>query len=167
MKIAVGMITVVLFVSGCGLFKRTTKTKQSETGEAVHLMAIDLMKEKEVEVKTETDLQSFVWFDGETMTQLEGEDIRVAKDGTVLMGRGKVNQKSKEKSSAAQSMSKTTATKQFEKEQTALETKQKVAFEKKSSNRVSKPESSMIFWFCIGGTILILLCFKWIRKTVG
>lgn len=166
MKIAIGMITVVLFVSSCGLFKRTTKTNQSETTEETSLMTLDSIKEKEMEVKTETDLQSFVWLDGETMTQLEGEDIRIHKDGTILMGRGKVNQKSREKSNTVQLVSETTAVKQLEKQQTALETKQKNASEKKASNHVSKPESSMFFWICIGVITLILLCFWWIRKKV-
>ncbi|WP_447769662.1 hypothetical protein [Sphingobacterium faecium] len=166
MKIIVGVVAVILLVNGCGLFKKNTKIKQSEINENISAMELDLKKEKEIVVTTETDLQSFVWLDGETVMQLEGEDVRIEKDGTVLMARGKVNQKSREKSNAVQLMSKTTKVEQHEKKQTALETKQKVTFEKKASSRVSKPESSMIFWFYISLFILIFICLCWIKKKI-
>lgn len=166
MKIIVGVVAVILLVNGCGLFKKSTKIKQSEINENISAMELDLKKEKEIVVTTETDLQSFVWLDGETVMQLEGEDVRIEKDGTVLMARGKVNQKSREKSNAVQLMSKTTKVEQHEKKQTALETKQKVTFEKKASSRVSKPESSMIFWFYISLFILIFICLCWIKKKI-
>ncbi|UZJ66315.1 hypothetical protein OKW96_09805 [Sphingobacterium sp. KU25419] len=166
MKIIVGVVAVILLVNGCGLFKKNTKIKQSEINENISAMELDLKKEKEIVMTTETDLQSFVWLDGETVMQLEGEDVRIEKDGTVLMARGKVNQKSREKSNAVQLMSKTTKVEQHEKKQTALETKQKVTFEKKASSRVSKPESSMIFWFYISLFILIFICLCWIKKKI-
>lgn len=166
MKIIVGVVAVILLVNGCGLFKKNTKIKQSEINENISAMELDLKKEKEIVVTTETDLQSFVWLDGETVMQLEGEDVRIEKDGTVLMARGKVNQKSREKSNAVQLMSKTTKVEQHEKKQTALETKQKVTFEKKASSRVSKPESSMIFWFYISLFILIFICLCYIKKKI-
>jgi hypothetical protein len=166
MKIIVGVVAVILLVNGCGLFKKNTKIKQSEINENISAMELDLKKEKEIVVTTETDLQSFVWLDGETVMQLEGEDVRIEKDGTVLMARGKVNQKSREKSNAVQSMTKTTKVEQHEKKQTALETKQKVTFEKKASSLVSKPESSMIFWFYISLFILIFICLCWIKKKI-
>jgi uncharacterized protein YceK len=166
MKIIVGVVAVILLVNGCGLFKKNTKIKQSEINENISAMELDLKKEKETVVTAETDLQSFVWLDGETVIQLEGEDVRIEKDGTVLMARGKVNQKSREKSNAVQLMSKTTKVEQHEKKQTALETKQKVTFEKKASSRVSKPESSMIFWFYISLFILIFICLSWIKKKI-
>lgn len=166
MKIIVGVVAVILLVNGCGLFKKNTKIKQSEINENISAMELDLKKEKEIVVTTETDLQSFVWLDGETVMHLEGEDVRIEKDGTVLMARGKVNQKSREKSNAVQSMTKTTKVEQHEKKQTALETKQKVTFEKKASSRVSKPESSMIFWFYISLFILIFICLCWIKKKI-
>ncbi|MEN5233204.1 hypothetical protein [Sphingobacterium faecium] len=166
MKIIVGVVAVILLVNGCGLFKKNTKIKQSEINENISAMELDLKKEKEIVVTTETDLQSFVWLDGETVMQLEGEDVRIEKDGTVLMARGKVNQKSREKSNAVQLMSKTTKVEQHEKKQTALETKQKVTFEKKASSRVSKPEFSMIFWFYISLFILIFICLCWIKKKI-
>ncbi|GEM64578.1 hypothetical protein SF1_25600 [Sphingobacterium faecium NBRC 15299] len=166
MKIIVGVVAVILLVNGCGLFKKNTKIKQSEINENISAMELDLKKEKEIVVTTETDLQSFVWLDGETVMQLEGEDVRIEKDGTVLMARGKVNQKSREKSNVVQSMTKTTKVEQHEKKQTALETKQKVTFEKKASSLVSKPESSMIFWFYISLFILIFICLCWIKKKI-
>ena len=166
MKIIVGVVAVILLVNGCGLFKKNTKIKQSEINENISAMELDLKKEKEIVVTAETDLQSFVWLDGETVMQLEGEDVRIEKDGTVLMARGKVNQKSREKSNAVQLMSKTTKVEQHEKKQAALETKQKVTFEKKASSRVSKPESSMIFWFYISLFILIFICLCWIKKKI-
>ncbi|MEJ5090997.1 hypothetical protein GEO21_13210 [Sphingobacterium faecium] len=166
MKIIVGVVAVILLVNGCGLFKKNTKIKQSEINENISAMELDLKKEKEIVVTAETDLQSFVWLDGETVMQLEGEDVRIEKDGTVLMARGKVNQKSREKSNAVQSMTKTTKVEQHEKKQTALETKQKVTFEKKASSLVSKPESSMIFWFYISLFILIFICLCWIKKKI-
>lgn len=166
MKIIVGVVAVILLVNGCGLFKKNTKIKQSEINENISAMELDLKKEKEIVVTAETDLQSFVWLDGETVMQLEGEDVRIEKDGTVLMARGKVNQKSREKSNAVQLMSKTTKVEQHEKKQTALETKQKVTFEKKASSRVIKPESSMIFWFYISLFILIFICLCWIKKKI-
>ncbi len=166
MKIIVVVFAVILLVNGCGLFKKNTKIKQSEINENISAMELDLKKEKEIVVTTETDLQSFVWLDGETVMQLEGEDVRIEKDGTVLMARGKVNQKSREKSNAVQSMTKTTKVEQHEKKQTALETKQKVTFEKKASSLVSKPESSMIFWFYISLFILIFICLCWIKKKI-
>ncbi|MEN5084837.1 hypothetical protein ABE426_00025 [Sphingobacterium faecium] len=166
MKIIAGMIVVILLVNGCGLFKKNTKIKQSEINENISAIELDLKKENETLVTTETDLQSFVWLDGETMIQLEGENVRIEKDGTVLMGRGKVHQKSREQSSAVQLMSKATKLEQHEKKQTAIETKQKNTFEKKASSRVSKLESSMIFWFCITLFILIFSCVLWIRKKI-
>lgn len=166
MKIIVGVIAVVLLVNGCGLFKTTTKVKQSEAIDVMSEVSIDLKKEKEAEVSMKTDLHSFVWVDGETVTQLQGEDISITKDGTVRMGRGRVNQKSKEKSNGVQLMNTAIAVKQYESKQTALAAKQKVVFEKKTNSRVSKPKSSMFVWYCVGLIILSLLCFWWIRKKI-
>ncbi|UIR56349.1 hypothetical protein LZQ00_00640 [Sphingobacterium sp. SRCM116780] len=167
MKKIAGMIIVILLINGCGLFKKTSKTKQLETVEAVKTIKGNLQQEKQIEMKTETDLQSFVWKDGQIVTQLEGEDIVIAKDGTVRMGKGKVKKQEVEKSNVVQLKNQTKEIHQNEKSQESIASKQKLAFEKKVSSQVNEPESSNFFWFWIGLVGLIFICLYWIKKRIG
>jgi len=160
------MIAFVLLVNSCGLFKQTSKTKQSEATAVTTAIAVDLEKDQQMEVKRETDLQSYTRLDGETVTQLEGENIIVSKDGVIRMTKGKAKQQSWENSTTIQLVSETVASKQHEKNQASLATKQALKLEKKASVHTEKPASGFFRWFWAVLFIMLFLFFRWIKKWI-
>jgi preprotein translocase subunit SecF len=157
---------MVLLVSSCGLFKNKSKTVQSETAGSIKTLKGNFGYDNQVNTTKKTDMKSFAWSDGETRTQLEGEDIMLERSGDVRMRKGKVMIKEIEKSSAVQLARQREEVNRSEKNETSVGVEGKVALERNLSKQVSTPQYRVLLWFSVGLIMLIFLFFRWIRKRI-
>lgn len=166
MKKIIELASMVLLVSSCGLFKNKSKTVQSETAGVINTLDGNFRHDNQVNTTKKADVRSFVWSDGETRTQLEGEDIMLDRSGDVRMGKGKVMIKEIEKSGAVQLSKQREEVNRSEKNEASLGVKEKVVLARNLSKQASTPQYHTILWFSVGLIMLIFLCFRWIRKRI-
>lgn len=164
MKNTLQMISILLLVSSCGLFKKTLKSTASEQ------MAITEKIDKNLQFERDTGeikvVQSYAGAlkKSEDVIQIEGEGIQITRDGVVRLRSGKIYQKQSVLGKRLETEERFDAGWKGQKMKSSQQSVQKIKLHDTESKSVVKPATTSMLYFSIGLGVLITLVIWLIRK---
>ncbi|WP_139351250.1 hypothetical protein [Sphingobacterium sp. CZ-UAM] len=165
MKNIIRLTVMLLLVSSCGLFKKSVKTKESQTlktGEKMTILSnVDSNKQRLDMEQTYNRLSTQT----EDLIQIAGEEIEIRPNGVVRIGRGQVNKKRIHSSDSSIAKDRYLFEQRRELVHSAQYKEDKLRLDTKASKRTVQPAAINILYFLIG-LLAIILVVWWKRKRV-
>ncbi|WP_223580415.1 hypothetical protein [Sphingobacterium sp. GVS05A] len=164
MKNIFRLTVMLLLVSSCGLFKKITKTKESQTVEAnekmTELSSVDSSR-RHLEIE-----QSYnrLLTGSEALMQIEGEEIEISPNGVVRIGKGRVNKRRTYYSDSSNGVEKYLSDQRRESVHNVHYKEDKLRIDERASKRTVQPAGTNIFYFLIGLLVVIYLMVWWLRR---
>lgn len=100
----------------------------------------------------------------EALMQIEGEDIEVSPNGSVRIGRGRINKKRTHYSDSTNGFEKYLSDQRREIAHNVQYKEDKIRIDERTSKRTVQPAGTNIFYFLIGLLVVICLLVWWLRR---
>ena len=167
MKNIFQLTVVLLLVSSCGLFKKTTKTKESLKWKIVEMNK--LQSEEHFHTLRSDSEKSTGQFSiqQENLTLLEGEEIELRPDGTLRVNKGKMSKKQVQHTRRSHGFEKLKSEQRDRDVQVAQHAEKEIKVDERHAQSTAKPAVADMLYFLAGLLGVVLVVFWWLRKRLN
>ena len=165
MKITLWMIAILLLVSSCGLFKKTSKSRASSETVITEKISENLQVEQDTGEIQIIQLNGGTLIKDEHIIQIEGEEIQITKEGVIQLRKGKIYQKKNQYAETLQVEEQFHSDWKDQKIKSSQQSENKIELRKEQSKVTARPAVTSLFYFIIGFGVLIVLVIWWLKKS--